>query len=163
MSLQYVIDAYNIIHHSIFNRSNKDTQDPRQALLRLIQEKRLTGSPKNKVILVFDGYPACASVESQKSDNISIIFSRKISADDKIRQILDESGNLKNTVVVSDDKEVKFFARACGARVLGVAEFAAEKEKPQDKDAFEFKLSYSQMHRINQELKKIWLPDKATS
>ncbi|MBM3250334.1 MAG: NYN domain-containing protein, partial [Candidatus Omnitrophica bacterium] len=57
MSLQYVIDGYNIINHPQFSRTQKSPEDPVGSLLWLIRSKRLTGSAKNKVIVVFDGYP----------------------------------------------------------------------------------------------------------
>lgn len=63
-------------------------------------------------------------------------------------------------MVVSDDKEIRFFAKGLGARVMGVEEFlepgiaaprrtASEHAKPE--------LGQSEVRRINEELKRIWL------
>jgi hypothetical protein len=88
-----------------------------------------------------------------------VIFSRGEVADDRIKKILQDLPNPKNAVVVSDDKEIRFFAKSLRANVIGVKEFIGLKAKvPQDKrDALKPELTYSQMHKINQELRKIWL------
>jgi hypothetical protein len=63
-------------------------------------------------------------------------------------------------VVVSDDKEIRFLVRPLGVRLMSVEEFIAPKDKsaarrPKDIEAQE--LTYTQMHKINEELRKIWL------
>ena len=52
MSLQYVIDGYNLINHRLFIPTDKRTKDSRIALLELIRIKKLCGSPANEVIVV---------------------------------------------------------------------------------------------------------------
>jgi predicted RNA-binding protein with PIN domain len=162
MSLQYIIDGYNVIHHATFTQqANKKTQNPRFALLELIKRNRLTGSVKNKVTLVFDGYPNLQETGTldDYADTVNVIFSRKEVADNRIKKILEDLPNPKNAVVVSDDKEIRFFAKSLRANVIGVKEFIGRQEKvPEDKkDGLESELTYSQMHKINQELRKIWL------
>ena len=75
--------------------------------------------------------------------------------------MVEASGNPKNVIVVSDDKEIKFFTKAIGAKVVSVEEFMGSKEKLKQKkeqeDTLKLELTYSQMHKINQELRKIWL------
>ena len=64
-------------------------------------------------------------------------------------------------VVVSDDREVKFFAKAAGAKSQSVEELmrfnkqAIRQPKPGDLSKDE--LSYSQVDNINKELKDLWL------
>lgn len=118
----------------------------------------MTGSPKNKVILVFDGYPDTREPLRLKTE-FEVIFSRKDSADERIKKMVEACGNPRNTVVVSDDKEIKFFVRSLGAIALGVEEFVIRKEKfkrQQDYSA-KLQLSYSAMQKINQELRRVWL------
>ncbi len=168
MSLQYVIDGYNIINHPIFRSIHKAIKDDRKALLELIIHKRLCGSSKNRVIVVFDGYPKITGERIEDSD-IDVIFSRKETADERIKGIVENSVNIKNIIVVSDDKEIQFFIRSTGARAMGVEEFIGlpfsdgrsaksgghlGKDK---EDLIKAELTYSQMHKINEELKKIWL------
>ncbi len=163
MSLQYIIDGYNIINHPQFICENRRAiKDPRTLLLELIKHKRLCGSPKNTVTVVFDGYP---KIQDSVIDdtNIKVIYSRGDSADTRIKTILENSSNIKNTLVISDDKEIKFFAKSLGARIKTVEEFinpnkGLANRKSQSKDEFfDYELTYTQRHKINEELRKIWL------
>lgn len=161
MPLHYIIDGYNIINHPRVTRTFKTSIDPRLYLLSFIKTKRLTGSPKNKATLVFDGYPASYSSDYNDAE-INIIFARKISADEKIKMLVEESGNRKNIVVVSDDKDIKFFAKSSGAKPMGVEEFIGCKKQDnseKERDLVKPKLNYSQVEQINQELKALWLKD----
>jgi predicted RNA-binding protein with PIN domain len=117
----------------------------------------LTGSPKNKVTVVFDGYPD--SRERFDESDFCVVFSRMISADEKIRKLIEESGQRKGIVVVSDDRQVQDAARALGANVSSIEEFVGKKDrqkKPLD-NGLEQKVTYSDMEKINSELRKIWL------
>jgi len=159
MSLQYVIDGYNFINHHRFIRRYKHTKDSTLSLLEFIKTKRLTGSPKNKLIIVFDGFPP-NSASGPDTNNAVIIFSRKISADEKIKNIVEQSANRKNMVVVSDDKEIKFIVKSLGAQSMGIEEFIKSKEGAgavQEEEERRGELNYSQVQEINQELKKLWL------
>lgn len=161
MSLHYIIDGYNIINHPLFAKNHKKViKDSRKALLEFIRIRRLCGSPKNKITVVFDGHSNITELK-QNDNNINVIFSKKETADEKIKKIVGKPlGNAKNIVVVSDDKDIRFFVKALGARSIGIEEFIGAKEKPiacQDSDSIKPELNYSQIQKINQELKKIWL------
>jgi predicted RNA-binding protein with PIN domain len=71
------------------------------------------------------------------------------------------SADHKNIVVVSDDKEIKFFIRSLGSKVMSIEEFMQTKEKAREalkqKELIKPELNYTQVHQINEELKKIWL------
>lgn len=107
---------------------------------------------------MFDGYPdACYK---QDNSGARVIFSRNNSADERIKCMLEEQGKTNNTVVVSDDKEIRLFTKACGAKSVNVEEFLSFKGKRSpgsSNSAEDRELNYSQMHEINEELKKIWL------
>ena len=60
MSLRYIIDGYNIINHPLFAKTSRKSQDVRVALLNFLRVHKPCGSPKNKISVVFDGYPAVA-------------------------------------------------------------------------------------------------------
>lgn len=162
MSLHYVIDGYNLINHPAFLESAKKSKDQRTALASLIISKKLCGSPKNKISLVFDGYPP--ALEANKNFmGIDLIFSRDSSADEKIKKIAEKSSGPKNIIVVSDDKEIRCCVRAAGAGVLSVEEFMrplkGERHPLEDTEALKKDLNYSQVQSINQELEKRWLKD----
>ena len=163
MSLQYIIDGYNLINHPLFaRRSNKKIKNQRLALLDLINSARLVGSPKNKVIIVFDGYP---DLSDNREDGcladsaVNVVFSRSETADERIKKIAEKSANPKNTIMVSDDKELRLCIRSLKGKVLGVEEFICSKERPEEDKDNEIKvaLSFTQRDRINLELKKLWL------
>lgn len=158
MSLQFIIDGYNIINHPLCVRTHKHSEAPQSNLLEFIRIRRLTGSLKNKVTVVFDGYPP-SHTESYDDTDIMAVFSRKISADDKIKLMVEESSDRKNIIVVSDDAELRNIIKSLGARPLGVEEFIRTKEKPgaRREDMIKPELSYGAMHKINQELRRIWL------
>lgn len=158
MSLHYIIDGYNVIKHPSFNIS-QGIKDIRVALAEFIRTRRLCGSPRNKIIIVFDGNPNVSGRSKNKGD-INIIFTKAETADEWIKRAVESEANPKNTIVVSDDKEIKFFVNSTGARTLSVEEFINCKEKlkeKQKKGLLKPELTYSQIHQINQELKKIWL------
>jgi len=159
MSLQYIIDGYNLINHPLFaRRSNKKIKNQRLALLEFIKSGRLAGSPKNKVIVVFDGYPGLEE-ECVSNTTVSVVFSRSQTADERIKMITEKFANPKNTITVSDDKELRLCIRSLNGRVQGVEEFIRSKEAFQESrdDEIKIELSFSQKDRIDQELKKLWL------
>ncbi len=161
MSLLYIIDAYNIINHTRFSLARKKIRDPQKALLEFINIRILKKRSRNEIIVVFDGYP---KVSAQKLDtaHIKVVFSQEKTADSRIKRMVEASKNPRNIVVVSDDREIKFFIKSMGARSIGVEEFIIPKAKLHHKeieDLIKPELSYSQVHQINEELKTIWLKD----
>ncbi len=160
MSLQFVIDAYNLINHPQF-KPQKKSEGIQFALVDFIKSNKLTGSANNLTIIVFDGYPP-RGVEIPKEQGLSCIFSRGIEADEIIKRIVEDSGNAKNIIVVSDDKEVQLASRLLRARVLGIDEFIngpgnKKSQRANKSDLLDPKLSFSQMQKINKELKEKWL------
>ena len=161
MSLQYIIDAYNIINHPQFSPRAKKSPNIQSSLADFIILNRLSGSIKNKVILVFDGYPPHGQ-KLPEGDSLVCVFSRMIEADEVIKKIVEESGQPRNIIVVSDDRAVQSAVRCLNARISGVEEFICGKKSARKIDAMcqereENKVSYSKMQAINAELKKKWL------
>jgi len=161
MSLQYIIDAYNIINHPQFSTRGRKSPNIQSSLADFIRLNRLSGSAKNKVILVFDGYPPQGE-RMPEGDGLICVFSRMVEADEIIKRIVEESGQPRNIIVVSDDKAVQSAVRFLNARISGVEEFICGKKSERSLDSIcrekeESKISYSKMQAINAELKKKWL------
>lgn len=160
MSLQYIIDGYNIINHPLFiQHANRKIKDSKTALLEFIRVNRPCASPRNRIAVVFDGYPDLSSRISDTTGT-NVIFSKSETADERIKNIVEKAGNPKNVVVVSDDKEIAFFAKSCGAKALNIEEFikrAKHLTGSEKKEPLKPELTYSQIHKINQELRQIWL------
>jgi len=159
MSLQYIIDGYNITNHPLFSRINKKDTSVHISLVTFIISRRLTGSPKNKATIVFDGYPAGGyAVKDVQSFNI--LFSRKITADELIEKIVESLSGRKNIIVVSDDREIRFAVKSLGARCIGVEEFIGKKERKRtsgEEEAIKAELNFTQKEQINKELRSLWL------
>jgi len=84
-----------------------------------------------------------------------------IEADELIKKLVEESGQPRNIIVVSDDKGVQTAVRFLKANISSVEEFICGKKNPRGFDSetreSESKISYSQMQVINAELRKKWL------
>jgi len=160
MSLQFIIDGYNVINHPDFaGKIPKRQTDPRSALIQLILAKKTSSSPHNKFWVVFDGYPNDPSLTNQDFGNIMVVFSGHESADERIKKLLELISNPKNAVVVSDDKEIIGFARLKRAKIQKSGDFIGSQEKflqsniqPEERE-----IGYTQKQKINEELKRIWL------
>jgi predicted RNA-binding protein with PIN domain len=148
--LTYLIDGFNLIHKISLL---KHSLSPRNDLIQFIRRNRLAGSGNNRVVIVFDGYDNGETSERE----YRILFSDDRTADEVIRDELKKTGNKTQIVVVSDDREVRGFARVEGARTLGTRDFLNVRLKNKldtDKD-----ISCSEAIEINEELEKIWLED----
>ncbi|MDD5476862.1 MAG: NYN domain-containing protein [Candidatus Omnitrophica bacterium] len=161
MSLQYIIDGYNLINNPHFRPAVKLPANVCHCLADFIKLNKLTGSKNNTLTLIFDGYPPAGQDIPQEA-GLVCLFSRMIEADELIKQVVEKSACPRNIVVVSDDKEVQLMSRFLHARSCGVEEFICGKKNKKlnpaiGSDAADFKLTYSAMQKINAELKKKWL------
>lgn len=86
-----------------------------------IEVYRPQGSIRNSVTIVFDGRPGMWQAPS--SISVKVIFTSGQSADDKIKEIVSEAHNKKQIIVVTDDREIKYYVRSLGAIVMTVADF----------------------------------------
>jgi len=118
---------------------------------------------KNKVTIVFDGYPTMNN-PLQPSGDCGLVFSQDESADDRIREMVEHAANPKIVIVITDDRSVQFHAKAAGASVMGVEEFitakAASAAAKLQKADRKIELSAVDAARINNEFRKILLKEK---
>ena len=161
MSLQYIVDAYNLINHPAFRPISKSVLNIQHALADFIRFNKLTGSKNNRCVLVFDGYPPPPE-EIPRQNGLLCMFSRRQEADELIKKVVQDSDSPKNIVVVSDDKEVQLTSRFLHAQICSVEEFICGKVNKKsaaeaNRDVGDFKLSYIKMQKINTELRKKWL------
>jgi hypothetical protein len=97
--------------------------------------------------------------------DINVIFSGKETADERIRKIVESSVNNVNTVLVSDDKEIRFLSRIFRAQCQSVEFFLSSKKGsgrkvPRKINADENGITYTQKEQINRELRQLWLKPK---
>jgi len=131
----YIIDGNNLIGKigSLSKLQKKDKQRAREQVAFLIQQ--YFQNKKVSVSLHFDGYPA----QSIKFYNGKIIYSANKTADEKIKEEIEEAKNRQNIIVVSSDNNIKEFARVCGCEILSSEKFGelitqtktVDEEKPQ--------------------------------
>ena len=74
MSLHYVIDGYNLIKHQAFFFADR-FKDGRLALIQFLRSEKPCGSPKNKITVVFDGYPRGLDFQDTDIEIIFLIYS----------------------------------------------------------------------------------------
>ena len=98
MSLQYIIDAYNLINHPAFKPVSKSALNIQHALADFIRSNSLTGSKNNTLVLVFDGYPPSLD-ELPCQNGLLCLFSRTQEADELIKEIVQNSASPKSIVV----------------------------------------------------------------
>lgn len=165
MSIRYLLDGYNIVHQLPASKQ-ATLEEQRRGLIRLIEERSPQGSRNNQVTIVFDGNPeAFGGMDSQAA---KVVFSQGESADDRIRALVAESANVKNIVVVTDDRELQYAVRALGARTRSVKAFLAvrpaaqKKPKRSGSSATVLKeyLPKTDEANITSEMGKIWLKRK---
>ncbi len=107
---------------------------------------------------MFDGYARHLGADLSNSE-IRVIFSGADTADERIKRIVEQAKAAKNLVVVSDDNEIRYFVKSAGIAVLRVEEFIGGKKnlRKRGNETQDVKLTYTQMHKVNEELKRIWL------
>ncbi len=154
MSLHYILDGYNIINQVQF--AGQRLKDGRERLIRFIEAFRPQGSRKNKVTVVFDGKRNVFSPPIRSE--IKVVFTRNESADEWIKRFVEETAQPKQCLIVSDDKEIQFFVRALGAKIISVNEFVDKvRKKFQPEKIKEIPLSSEKAREITKELERIWL------
>lgn len=123
MGTHVIVDGYNLLGaRGQVGRAGPSAGEPaREQLLRdLSAYRQRKGHP---ITVVFDGWQQGIGTEHQEHRaGLLVIYSRRGErADQVIQRLAEEYG--RDCAVVSSDREVADFARACGAFVIGAAEF----------------------------------------
>ena len=127
---KYIIDGNNLIGkiQSLANLQKKDKQGSREKLAHLVD--RYFANKKVEVILNFDGF-ADQKIRVSKT---KLVYSDKISADEKIKKQIEAERNSRNVVVISSDNNIREFAKVCGCDVISSEDFGKEITKSQNAD-----------------------------
>lgn len=121
MQKHYIIDGNNLLG-KIKNKISgvNDPQMYREKLAFLLE--RYFSTKKVRVTLNFDGHPR----DAIKVSKIKIIYSENKPADDLIVHQIETAKNPKHIVVVSSDRKIMEFAKACSCTVLKSEELIPE-------------------------------------
>ena len=151
--MKYLIDGYNLIH-KIAQLQGKRLRNQREGLVRLLEMTRAKNNRVKDLTIVFDGRSGVLAYPLRSA--VKIVFSKGSSADKKIKEILETSNFARDITVVSDDRQVRFYAGSLGAKKISVKEFLNLVYSPGEEKC-SFKLDRLETEKINQELEKIWL------
>jgi len=153
--MEYIIDGLNVIKTSFIKKYEVISLERGREFLIYILERYKRKHPYIEFTIVFDGY--CQNFNLYTS-RLKIIFSNEITADEKIREILENRKNKKEVFVVSDDREIQQFTRILGGNFLKVNEFLdivypVEKKGEVKKDK---EIDYRFKLKIEKELEKFY-------
>ncbi|MCM8785477.1 MAG: NYN domain-containing protein [Candidatus Omnitrophica bacterium] len=153
--MEYIVDGLNVIKTSFLKKYEKYGIESAQEFLINILERYKNKHSLVEITVVFDGKFNASLYQRRK---IKIIFSNEKTADEKIREILENKKNRSSISVVSDDREVQEFTKILGSKSLRVDEFIdivypIEKKQPinLNKD-----LKYKYKLEIEKELKNFY-------
>jgi predicted RNA-binding protein with PIN domain len=120
--LNYIIDGNNLIGKipSLKNLQNKDKQASRAKLVYMLDRFFIT--KKAKVTLHLDGYQN----GKLNSSKMKIIYSEKLTADEKIKKQISQSNSPRNIIVITSDSNLAQFAKVCSANVIKSEEFGVK-------------------------------------
>lgn len=164
--MHFMLDGYNVLMRipELFGKRVDIPFEPtREGLLQFLAKYRPQGSEKNDVSVVFDGFTAMKmDWQTLRKKGIQVIFSDEKSADDKIFQMVQDTERHRETVVVTDDRELSERIGYLKVKVVSIQEFLskviAKYPKPAAaRDDVKKRLSPNEEWKITEELKKIWL------
>jgi predicted RNA-binding protein with PIN domain len=115
----------------------------RDGFLQYIKIAQPFGSLRNKITIVFDGRKGIVSSVKKRYSPLNIIYAKHRTADEQIVQMVKKELRPQQTIVVTDDRELREKVRALGAQIMSVREFfkslkkksPAQEEKPRPESA----------------------------
>lgn len=119
--ISYIIDGNNLIGKikSLMNLQSKNKQASREKLVYMLD--RYFSGKKYSVTLHLDGHQN----GKINSSCMKIIYSEKLTADEKIKDQIERTPSRKNTVVITSDSNIAEFARVCSCKIISSEEFAS--------------------------------------
>jgi predicted RNA-binding protein with PIN domain len=150
--------------------SARRLEDGRTGLVRFIRERRPHGSDRNGMTVVFDGQENVGGAIEAPTD-VRVVFSCGMSADDHIRECVEQASDPQNIICVTDDRELALACRHRGARIWSVDEFvsngykeeaiaARRSEDTRRREGDGKVITNTAARKIDQELEALWLRKK---
>ena len=127
--LTLILDGYNVIYAvpELARQMDRSLEAAREALVRRCEAYRARRGNIGQIYVVFDGRDdECSGASEQQHGRVTVCFTQPPEeADQRILRLI-EAERPGRCVVVSNDNEVFNNARAYGARVISVQEFAQQ-------------------------------------
>jgi predicted RNA-binding protein with PIN domain len=119
--LHYIIDGNNLIGKikSIHKIQIANKQGSREKLIFLLD--RYFSNKKANITVHLDGFIKIPI----KPDRVKIIYSDKLTADEKIKKQIEMISSRKNIVVITSDSNLAEYARICSCKIITSEEFVA--------------------------------------
>ena len=122
--MHLIIDGYNVMHALPMEKEwpGKASKDRRSFFVEKV--RTYLGARNHRATLVFDGAKGGDDMGGHETHGrLEVLYSRRgEEADDVIKQMIEESGNPREVLVVSSDKGISGFVRSLGASVAGAHE-----------------------------------------
>lgn len=147
-----IIDGYNLIHSisSLRKTLLHDAHSARELLIHALA--RLTHQRSFRCTLVFDGFEHTDSKKIPVHAPVHVLYSAPLSADAKIRSMIDHSKKRPSLIIISSDNEIISYAKACSCQTHSVKYFANMLEESDDVVTEKSDVSLTK-HQIDQWLK----------
>ncbi len=121
-----IIDGYNVLRSNgrTVPLKGSDFQADRERFIENLGRYR--GQRRDKVTVVFDGFHADADFPAVKRQGgVEVIYSRRgQTADEVIKEMVEQASNTRDIMVVSSDREISDFVKGLGASVTGAGNLA---------------------------------------
>ncbi|MCX7917821.1 MAG: NYN domain-containing protein [bacterium] len=150
--MEYIIDGFNLIKTSFIKKYERQGIEFAQEFLIDILERYKRKHPTIDITIVFDGKSSNFSFYQRRK--IKIIFSNETSADEKIREILENRKERKQIWVVSDDREVQEFTKILGSKFINVNEFLEVVYPLEKKEKIPLNINKNIKYRARLEIEK---------
>lgn len=151
--MRYFVDGYNLLMSAdVFNGGS--LRDRRERLLRFIEDRRPQGGASHGVTVVFDGREDVSSPRWMGPTRV--IFSHGRNADAVIKESVDALANPREATVVTDDRAIRRWVRAVGAKVVSCADFLSAASPGRPRAGGTGGMLPSEADAINEELKNLW-------
>ncbi|MDT5122774.1 MAG: uncharacterized protein QOC96_2256 [Acidobacteriota bacterium] len=125
--MSYLVDGNNVMAQRV--GWHRDKPKARRGLMdelaRFAQGKRV------RVAVVFDGAPEQHFADGASYKGVVRVFyaERGSNADERIKQMVEQSRERRTLVVVTSDRALADYVRRCGARVIRSGEFRKKMEE----------------------------------
>ncbi|MFH0753252.1 MAG: NYN domain-containing protein [Candidatus Omnitrophota bacterium] len=175
MSRHLLLDGYNVLKQTpeFARQLDRSLEEGRQALMRFIRERRPQGSGRNRLTVIFDGQFAMGGMDPRQalSTDVRVIFTQGASADDHMRQMVEDAKEPGQIICVTNDRELAIICRHRGAVTWSVEDFIARGYKRESLAAARLAqhrhgesdpkvISLASAQRIDKELANHWLRKK---
>jgi predicted RNA-binding protein with PIN domain len=109
----YIIDGYNLLHAipALKKTLAHNAETARELLIYSVAQ--LTHRKKFRCTIVFDGTAPQNTSKQSSHAPVHVLFSSPLTADAKIKQMIEHSKQRTLLVIISSDREILNFAKVC--------------------------------------------------